>query len=91
MIDIRAATPADAAAVTALLGQFGYDASPAAVAERIRHLHSTGADPVFLACDGAACRGLLALHIASMLQYARSAARITALVVDERGGRGVRQ
>ena len=84
MIEIRRATPADGAAVSALLDQLGYAASPVAAGERLRRLEMTGADPVFLACDGADCLGLLALHIAPMLQYARPAARITALVVDAR-------
>jgi GNAT superfamily N-acetyltransferase len=87
MIEIRRATPKDGAAVSALLDQLGYTASPVEAAERLRRLDTTGADPVFLACDGADRLGLLALHIAPMLQYARPAGRITALVVDEHNRR----
>jgi ribosomal protein S18 acetylase RimI-like enzyme len=84
VIAIRGAIPADATAVSALLAQLGYAVSPAAATNRLRFLGSTGADPIFVACEDAICLGLLSLHIAPMLQHAKPAARITALVVDER-------
>ncbi|HEY3908290.1 MAG TPA: GNAT family N-acetyltransferase [Stellaceae bacterium] len=85
MIEIRSAVAADAAAVARLLGQLvGYDVAVEAVGGRLRRLAATGADPVFLACDSGIAVGLVALHFAPMLHYARPALRITNLVVDHR-------
>jgi len=77
MIAIRRADATAAAALAVLLAQLGYAASAAAAVERLGKLDPTGRDPIFLACDGSEVLGLLALHIAPMLQYARPVARIT--------------
>ena len=87
MIQIRACTPADVMAVSALLGQLGYQVSASRAAQHIRQLIQTGADPIFLAVADGQALGLIALHICRMLQYAAPVMRVTALVVDDRGRR----
>ncbi len=85
MIEIRSALAADAAAVACLLGQLvGYEIAAEEVDGRLRRLAATGADPVFLACEDRVAIGLMALHFAQILHYARPALRITELVVDQR-------
>ena len=83
MIEIRPCMPEDAAAVTALLGQLGYEASSQAAAERVRQLNATGSDPTFVAAENGQPLGLIALHRCRMIQYRAPVARITALVVDQ--------
>ena len=87
MIQIRACTPKDATAVSALLGELGYEVSARQAAEHIRQLTLSGADPILLAVADGEVRGLVALHICRMLQYAAPVMRVTALVVDERARR----
>ena len=87
MIQIRACTPKDATAVGALLGELGYEVSAKQAAEHIRQLTVTGSDPIFLAVADGEVRGLVALHISRMLQYAAPVVRVTALVVDGRARR----
>ncbi|HEY1259335.1 MAG TPA: GNAT family N-acetyltransferase [Stellaceae bacterium] len=83
MIEVRAATAADAAAVARLVGQLVREEIAAEeIGERLRRLAATGSDPVFLACEQGAAIGLMALHVAPILHYARPALRITELVVD---------
>lgn len=85
MIEVRPATAADAAAVVRLLGQLvNREIAREEIGERLRRLSATGADPVFLACDNGVAIGLMALHFAPILHYARPALRITELVVDRR-------
>ncbi|MCW3475435.1 GNAT family N-acetyltransferase [Limobrevibacterium gyesilva] len=87
MIAARPARPDDLPGIQALLRQLGYETRPDDLAERLRHLAATGTDPILVATDGSRCVGVLALHIARMLQLDRPAARITTLVVasDSRG------
>jgi len=87
MIQIRACTPKDATVVGALLGELGYEVSAKQAAEHIRQLTLTGSDPIFLAVADGEVRGLVALHISRMLQYAAPVVRVTALVVDGRARR----
>ncbi|MGH7059339.1 MAG: GNAT family N-acetyltransferase [Stellaceae bacterium] len=85
MIEIRPATAADAPAVARLLNQLvREEIAQEKIGERLHRLAMTGADPVFLACDKGVAIGLLALHLAPILHYARPALRITELVVDHR-------
>lgn len=85
MIEVRAATPADAPAVAGLLNQLVSDEIAAEeIGGRLRRLAATGSDPVLLACEDGIAIGLLALHFAPMLHYAQPALRITVLVVDHR-------
>jgi GNAT superfamily N-acetyltransferase len=55
--------------------------------EQIRQLTENGSDPIFLAVADGDVRGLVALHICGMLQYAAPIMRVTALVVDRRARR----
>jgi GNAT superfamily N-acetyltransferase len=77
----------DVAAVSALLGELGYEVTPEAAAERLRQLNETGSDATFIAVDDGLPLGLIALHYCHMIQYRAPVARITALVVDQRGRR----
>ena len=61
------------------MGQLGYDMAPS---EFTRRLGRLGGDSIFVAVDGDACRGLMVLHIAAMLQVGHGVARIMTLVVD---------
>jgi predicted N-acetyltransferase YhbS len=87
VIEVRPCTPEDAAAVSALLGELGYEVTLEAAAERVRRLNETGADPTFIAGEGGQALGLVALHRCQMIQYRAPVARITALVVDQRARR----
>ena len=87
MIQVRPCAPEDAAAVSALLGELGYEVTPEAAAERLRRLNETGWDPTFIANEDGQALGLLALHRCHMIQYPTAVARITALVVDQRARR----
>jgi GNAT superfamily N-acetyltransferase len=87
MIEIRACTPDDAVAVSALLGELGYTVSIRQATEHVRELGKTGADPIFLAAADGQVLGLLALHLCRMLQYTNPIVRVTALVVDQRARR----
>lgn len=84
MIEVRPCTPEDAAALSALLCELGYDVASEAAAERVRHLNATGSDPTFIARENGRPLGLIALHRCHMIQYRAPVARITALVVDQR-------
>ena len=87
MIEVRPCTAGDAEAVVALLGELGYEVSSEAAAERVRRLHETGSDPIFIAGDDGQLLGLIALHRCHMIQYRHPVARITALVVCQRARR----
>jgi GNAT superfamily N-acetyltransferase len=87
MIEIRPCAPEDAPAVSALLGELGYDVSSEAAGKRVRRLNETGLDPTFIAGEDGQPLGLIALHRCHMIQYAAPVARITALVVHQRARR----
>jgi GNAT superfamily N-acetyltransferase len=87
MIEIRACTPADAVAVTALLGELGYNISVRQAAEQVRQLSQTGSDPMLLAVADGQVLGLVASHLCRMLQYENPVMRVTVLVVDGRARR----
>ena len=78
---IRGAVPADADGIACLLGELGAPATRGEVVARLAGLG--GRDPVFVADDGGAVIGLLALQIGPQLHRARPVARITALVVTD--------
>ncbi len=83
MTEVRAARSEDGPAIARLLHNLHSDIAPEAVSERIASLMATGADPVFVACEGGRVRGVLALHLMRMLHLAGRIARITALSVAE--------
>ena len=83
MIEVQPCTPEDAVAVSALLGELGYEVSSRAAAERVQRLNETGSDPVFIAGEDGRPLGLIALHHCHMIQYRSPFVRITALVVHQ--------
>jgi GNAT superfamily N-acetyltransferase len=85
--EVRPCRPKDAAAVSALLGELGYEVTPEAAAERVRRLMDTGLDATFVAIDDGRPLGLIALHRCQMIQYRAPVTRITALVVDQQARR----
>ena len=87
MIEVRLCTPEDAAAVSALLGELGYEVSSQAAAERVQRLNETRSDPIFIVGEDGRPLGLIALHRCHMIQYRSPVARITALVVHQRARR----
>ena len=82
MIEIRACTPDDAAAVSTLLNELGYTVPIRQATENIQELRKTEADPIFVAVAEDRVVGLLAAHLCRMLQYASPVVRVTALVVE---------
>jgi GNAT superfamily N-acetyltransferase len=87
VIEVQPCTPEDAPAVSALLGELGYEASSQAAAERVRRLNETGSDPTFIAGEDSRPLGLMALHRCYMIQYRTPVVRITALVVHQEARR----
>ena len=87
MIEVGPCTQEDAAAVSALLSELGYEVSSQAAAERVRQLNETGSDPTFIAGEDGRPLGLIALHRCQMIQYRNPVTRITALVVHQRARR----
>jgi hypothetical protein len=68
MIEIRACTPDDAAAVNALLSELGYTVPIRQATENIQELSKTGSDPILVAVGDGRVVGLLAAHLCRMLQ-----------------------
>ena len=87
MIEVRLCTPEDAAAVSALLGELGYEVSSQAAAERVQRLNETRSDPICIVDEDGRPLGLIALHRCHMIQYRSPNAQITALVVHQRARR----
>ena len=88
MVRIEAAGPEDRLAVRDLLGQLGYAFTAEEVQVRLSLLAASGVDPVLLAIQDGEVVGLIALHVATMLQLKQPVARITVLVMRD-GVRGV--
>ena len=82
MIEIRACTPDEAAAVSTLLSELGYTVPIRQATENIQELSKTGADPIIVAVAEDRVVGFLAAHLCRMLQYASPVVRVTALVVE---------
>jgi hypothetical protein len=63
MIEIRACTPDDAAAVSTLLSELGYTVPIRQATENVQELGKTGADPIFVAvADGGIVRKGIPSH-----------------------------
>lgn len=89
-ITIRDARPEDAEALAALIGQLGYPTSTKAVAGRLKQLLASDADRVVVAESGGEVVGLASLHTSLTVEYDEPAAKLSAIVVDERHrGRGI--
>ena len=81
---IRDARPQDAEALSRLVGQLGYPTSADAIARRLERLHSSDADRVVVAELDGEVVGLAALHTSLSIEYDEPAAKLSAIVVDER-------
>jgi ribosomal protein S18 acetylase RimI-like enzyme len=83
-LTIRDASTDDAEALVALLGQLGYSASGDAVRERVERLWSSEADRLVVADLDGEIVGLASLHTSLSIAYDGPAAKLSAIVVDER-------
>ena len=81
---IRDASPHDSEAVAHLVGQLGYPTSPEAVAARITQLEASRADRLVVAELDGDIVGLASLHVSLSVEYDDPAAKLSAIVVDER-------
>ena len=81
---IRDARTEDAEALAALVGQLGYPTSAEAVALRLARLHASEADRVVVAEADGEVVGLASLHTSLTVEYDEPAAKLSAIVVDER-------
>ena len=79
---IRDAGAADASAIAELLTQLGYPASADEVERRLGRLGP--ADRLFLAELDGEIAGLAGIHVSPAIEYDGDAAKVSALVVDER-------
>ena len=84
MVEIRDAGPDDAAELAELLGQLGYPTHADAVTRRLKRLTASGVDRVLVAEDGGHIVGLVGVHVSCSLEYDGDAAKLSAVVVDER-------
>jgi GNAT superfamily N-acetyltransferase len=84
MVEIRDAGPDDAARLAELLGQLGYPTEADAVVRRLERLAASGIDRVLVAVDGGSIVGLVSVHVSRSLEYDGDAAKVSAVVVDER-------
>jgi GNAT superfamily N-acetyltransferase len=81
---IRDARPEDAPALARLVDQLGYPTSTEAVAARLRRLETSPADHVFVAEVDGDVVGAASVHFSLTLEYDEPAAKLSAIVVDER-------
>ena len=79
---IRNATVDDAAAIAALIGQLGYDATRAEVEERLRRIEASG-HAVLVAEAEAEVIGCLSTSTMHVLHRPAPVGRISMMVVDE--------
>lgn len=77
---IRRAEPSDVEAVTALLGDLGYQQTLGNVRRTLAM--SSEADPVYVATDDGAVIGMLSLQITRWIQLEKPIARIPAMIVS---------
>jgi N-acetylglutamate synthase-like GNAT family acetyltransferase len=81
---IRDARPEDAEALAALIGQLGYPTTAEAVARRLAQLQGSEVDRVVVAEADGEVVGLASLHTSLSVEYDEPAAKLSAIVVDER-------
>lgn len=87
-LTIRDACPGDAEALVALVGQLGYPTSADAVRKRVERLSSSDTDRLVVAELDGEIVGLASLHTSLSIAYDSPAAKLSAIVVDERHRRG---
>jgi GNAT superfamily N-acetyltransferase len=83
MIEIRYAAVTDAAAISPLLRQLGYETTIEEARVRLTALAGSATDAVFVACEDDRVCGVASVHLVTMFHTGRQIARMTALVVDE--------
>ena len=81
-LEIRAAEPSDAPAMSALLSELGFPSPAAVIVDRLKTLSTVGAKAL-VATRGGKVLGLLTLHVTPVLHRPTSVGRLTALVVTE--------
>ena len=80
---VRHATPADAAAITVLLGELGYPDTVEAVARRVARSREDGPDAVLVARLGGVVAAVASLHLIPLFHRDGFLARVTSFVVAE--------
>ena len=83
-VTIRDARAEDAGAVAALVGQLGYPTSAEAVSTRMARLEASAADRLVVAELEGEVVGLACLHESLSVEFDEPAAKLSAIVVDER-------
>lgn len=83
-LEIRDSRPEDGQALARLLAQLGYPASAEALARRVGRLAASEADRLVVAELGGQVVGLASIHVSLALEYDEPAAKLSAIVVDER-------
>jgi len=83
-LKIRDAYPSEAEALVALIAQLGYPTSADAVRERVERLWSSEVDRLVVAELEGEIAGLASLHTSLSIAYDAPAAKLSAIVVDER-------
>ncbi len=83
-LTVRAPNPADAAAIAALVGQLGYPAGAADVAERLERLANHSHAAIYVAEFDSRVVGIVTAHTYPAIHATALAALITTLVVDDR-------
>jgi N-acetylglutamate synthase-like GNAT family acetyltransferase len=81
---IRDARPEDAEALAALVGQLGYPTTAPAVVRRLARMEASEADRLVVAEADGEVVGLASLHESLSVEYDEPAAKLSAIVVDER-------
>jgi GNAT superfamily N-acetyltransferase len=86
---IRAATMSDADEIALLSGQLGYPATPAEIADRLRHLASAGDSAVFVMEDEGRLLGWIQVVGVHHLESAGKAEIAGLVVAEDSRGRGI--
>ena len=74
----------DAQALAGLIDQLGYPTSPEAVGRRLKRLQASEADRLVVAELDGEVVGLASVHASLSVEYDEPAAKLSAIVVDER-------
>jgi GNAT superfamily N-acetyltransferase len=89
-VNLRTATPGDAAEIARLLGMLGYPTEAASLATRWAKWRAGGSAAIVAGGLSGALLGVVTLHTTIVLHRPKPIGRITALVVDESArGRGI--
>jgi N-acetylglutamate synthase-like GNAT family acetyltransferase len=83
-LKIRNARPQDARVLAQLVRQLGYPTSTEAVSARMARLAASKADRLVVAELDGEVVGLASLHVSLSVEYDEPAAKLSAIVIDER-------